>query len=369
MQNANMRSGAENLLVTCGGLAKGDTLLILCESDQLTYYDPEIVAVVAECARALGVEVTVQTVPFDPMGAEPSAALVAAMKSADRTLFLARYGDQMRFSPAMTGVRPIMSYALDVEMLASGFGRAEYHGFVDLKDAVNAMLSGARDIRVTCPLGTDFSGSGAAFSDVTADVTVDRFPMLVFAPVPASDFCGTIVQDGFLVGTGSKFYDPYACSLRQPIKVHFDGADLTDIQGDTADVAAARAHYDHVGQMFGLDPYAMHSWHAGIHPGCAFHQPAASSFERWSGAAFGNPRLLHFHTCGDYAPGEISLNVLDPTIAIDGVEVWSKGRFDPSLVPGGAEILSACPGMQDVFAHPVQEVGLGPDGRLSGHPV
>ena len=117
-------------------------------------------------------------------------------------------------------------------------------------------------------------------------------------------------------------------------------------------------------ETFGIDPHVMHSWHPGIHPGCAYHAPARDNLERWAGAAFGNPRLLHFHTCGDYAPGEISLNVLDPTVTVDGVAVWDEGAFRPELVPGGAEILARYPCVRAAFEAPVREVGLGPSGRL-----
>ena len=190
--------------------------------------------------------------------------------------------------------------------------------------------------------------------------------MLVFAPVPAQKFSGVVMQEGFLVGTGSRYYRPYGVPLKQPVAVHFEDTVLQDIEGRPEDVAVAKSHYRHVGEMFGLDPFTMHSWHAGIHPGCAYEGKASENFQRWSGSAFGNPRLLHFHTCGDYAPGEISLNVLDPTISVDGVEVWSSGRFDPALVPGGADILEQYPCIRSVFEAPRREVGQGTDGHLSG---
>ncbi|SLN58820.1 hypothetical protein TRL7639_03262 [Falsiruegeria litorea R37] len=367
MLRSELRLGAENLLITCAGLAAGDRLLVLQEEPDNGYYDQGIVDAVVETARELDMQTDLRTVPFAPMGGAISADLVAAMKQTDCTIFLSRTGDQIRFDASMAGIRPIMSYALDAEMLASGFGRADYAGFVALKNAVNALYAGANEIRVTCPLGTNFSGPGAAYPLAgAADVSVTRFPMSIFAPVPANGFSGVVMQDGFLVGTGSKFYDPYGCDLREPLAVHFDNTRLTHFSGHEMDVHCAQMHYEKVGKMFDLDPLTMHSWHAGIHPGCAYPMPAAENFERWSGSAFGNPRLMHFHTCGHYAPGEISLNVLDPTITIDGVAVWKEGVFDPKCVPGGAAILARYPCMQAVFNAPAQEVGQGSNGRLMG---
>ena len=365
--DTQVQMGAENLLVNCGGLRAGDRLLVLCEAPENDYYDQNISQAVLKEAEALGILAEAEVVPFEPLGSPVSSELTKRMKAADRVLFLSRTGDQIRFDAAMAGIRPIMSYALDVDMLGSGFGRANYGGFVALKDAVNGMLGGASTIRITCPLGTDFEGPGAAYPSAGAvDVQVDRFPMSVFAPVPAQGFSGVLMQEGFLVGTGSKFYAPYACALNEPLAVHFEGGRLIRFEGNAEDVACAQKHYEHVGEMFDLEPMTMHSWHAGIHPGCAYDRPAAANFERWSGGAFGNPRLLHFHTCGHYAPGEVSLNVLDPTILVDGAAVWESGVFRPELVPGGAEILDQHACIRAVFEAPAQAVGQGPTGRLAG---
>ncbi|WP_162930102.1 hypothetical protein [Pseudophaeobacter sp. EL27] len=367
MQQSDLRLGAENLLVNCGGLSAGDRLLVLQEDPGNSYYDKAIVEAVVTCARDMEIRTELRTIPFEPTGGPIPQSIINAMRQADRTLFLSRTGDQIRFDATMADTRPIMSYALDAEMLASGFGRAHYAGFVALKDAVNAMFAGASSIRVTCPLGTDFSGPGANYAPSgAADVSVTRFPMSVFAPVPAQGFSGVLMQEGFLVGTGSKFYEPYGCDLKEPLAVHFTDNHLTHFKGHEMDVHCAQMHYAEVGQKFNIDPMSMHSWHAGIHPGCAYTLPAADNYQRWSGGAFGNPRLLHFHTCGDYAPGEISLNVLDPTILIDGIAVWKDGVLDPNLVPGGSDLIAQYSSIKTVFDSPAQEVGQGHTGRLVG---
>jgi len=148
--------------------------------------------------------------------------------------------------------------------------------------------------------------------------------------------------------------------------VHFEGRRITGFSGNKHDVQAAQDHYEMVGELFDLDPMTMHSWHAGIHPGGAFGRPAAENFERWSGAAFGNPRLLHFHSCGDLPPGEISLNVLDPTICVDGANVWDAGRFDPNFVDVGPTLLAQYNCIKAVFDNPSRSVGECVAGGLSG---
>ncbi len=108
-------------------------------------------------------------------------------------------------------------------------------------------------------------------------------------------------------------------------------------------MARAEAQYAHVAGLYGIDGGIVHSWHAGIHPGCAFAGSAHDSYERWSGSAFGNPRILHFHTCGAYAPGEICWNIVDPTVVVDGAVIWDAGRIRLDAVPGAAAILERHP--------------------------
>ncbi|MDN2581710.1 hypothetical protein [Aquibium sp. ELW1220] len=363
--NPSVLAGARNLLAQCAGMRAGETLLVLHEDPSLGYYGPGMAEAVLEAAAAMGIRAETREIPFDPDVNAPPAELRQAMLAADRTLFLARMGDQLRFNAELATVRPIVCYALDRAMLGSAFGRAPYRAFVELKACVDAALARASTIRVTCPLGTDFSGPGVAFPAAAGDVTVARFPMSVFTPAPAAGYRGRVAQAGFLVGTGSKYYQPYGAALRDVLFISFEGNRIIGFEGDAADVETARRHYAFVAERFGIERDFVHSWHAGIHPGCAFAGLAGDSLERWSGAAFGNPRLLHFHTCGDYAPGEICWNVVDPTVRVDGVAVWDNGRLHPERVDGGSDILAAYPEVAAAFADPAQAIGLSASGRLS----
>jgi hypothetical protein len=162
-----------------------------------------------------------------------------------------------------------------------------------------------------------------------------------------------------LCGTGSRYYRPFGMRLDRPLVAVIAGGRLLRWEGDATDVARAQAHYDHVAGLYGLDGGIVHSWHAGIHPGCAYPGSAHDNYERWSGSAFGNPRLLHFHTCGAYAPGEICWNVIDPTIEADGSVIYAAGRIRPESVPGTSEIVAANPDLQALFDRPDPRIGLG----------
>lgn len=358
-QTAPFEQAVTNLLSHCAGLRAGARLLIVAESPEFGYYDGITAQRVAEAATARGIETRLVMVPFQEVIREINAGEAALMVAVDCTIFFARLGDQMRFRTLPAGTRAIVCYTLDMAAFCSAYGAAHYHGFQALKHAIDTMVAGARDIHVTCPLGTDFHGRGpAAMGAKGCDVSVKRFPMSVFAPVPAAGFTGRAALAGFLMGTGSRYYQPYGRALQAALFACFDRGRLTHFEGRPDDVALATAHYMDIAGRFDLDAGAVHSWHAGIHPGCAHTLPVHSDYLKWSGAAFGNPRVLHFHTCGAEPPGEISWNIIDPTILIDGVAVWQNGQLDPALVPGGADILARFPCVAASFANPALDIGV-----------
>lgn len=350
---------ARNLLVNCARVTAGERLLILIEDAASGHYCAGIGPAVAKAAQAMGVQVQIETVPFQKVVTHIEPKIEQAMAAADCTIFFARLGDQIRFCGLGNGKRAIVSYALDLDALNSPFGQADHRAFVALKQAIDRFVGLARDIHVTCPRGTDFRGPGKPeLLSRDTDVAVTRFPMSVFAPVPVTGYSGCVVMTKFVTGTCSRFYKPFAAPLDGHLKAHFKDNRLTGFTGLPSDVARANAHYDHVAGMFGIERDFVHSWHAGIHPGCSYSAPAAENYERWCAGAFGNPRILHVHTCGAFAPGEISWNILDPTISIDGVNVWENGVLHVNRVPGGEDILGRYPCARRAFAAPAQEVGL-----------
>lgn len=357
--------GARNLLINCADCVPGQKLLIVYETEDDGYFDPDLAAAIAKTAKQIGLRTKLYGVPLSRDVIDPDASLLARIEASDCTVFLARLGDQIRFRPKNSETSQIISYALDRDMLASRFGTTDYRAFNKLKALINRGIARASEIHVTCPAGTDFKGRPVGFSETEGDTTLKRFPVSVFAPVPATGFSGRVAQAGFLTGTGSNYYTPWSCEIKETLFVHFEGSRLTRFDGAVSDVARAKAHYEFVGRKYGIDTYFVHSWHAGIHPGLDYREAAGTYFERWSGGAFGNPRLLHFHTCGDYPPGEISLNVLDPTIRFDGVAIWENGRLFPDRLPGGSELLAACPDMWDVFQNPAMHVGQTASGKLT----
>lgn len=352
-------SGARNLLVNCAHARRGERLLIVYEPDTYGYFDPRLRHEVSQYAQSLGLHVDMIDVGFDPSPAGLHDSVLTLISHVDIVVFLARLGDQLRFSDLPSGPRFVVCFALDTALLGSAFGTANYEAFCEIKAVVDAHILSSSHIVVTCPAGTLVTGRVPDSVTKAEDTTSARFPMSIFSPVLADEFSGRVVFGGFLTGTGSRYYDDYTIEFEGPIAARLENGRLAGFEGSADDVAKANAHYDRVAGLFNLDRNAVHSWHAGIHPGCGFPWDIADQYEKWGGTAFGNPRVLHFHTCGASPPGEISWNLFDPTISVDGVRVWENGTFHLERLPKGADILSRFPDVASVFANPDRNVGLG----------
>ena len=170
-----------------------------------------------------------------------------------------RLGDQIRFKENGSVDKMIVSYVLDLDMLESDFGAANYIGFQELKRIVDLHLGEAEEIHVTCKAGTDFSGSGTGWNRSNTDTTVKRFPISVFAPVPAAGFSGRIAQIGFLVGTGSTYYQTYAREIEDVLFVSFKDNRIIGFEGSDADVK---------NRGNSLCSYRSRAWHR--HQFCSF---------------------------------------------------------------------------------------------------
>jgi hypothetical protein len=354
----NPIAGARNLLLNCAAAQSRERLLIAYEPSEFGYYDADAVPCVAEAAREIGLKVETLDVRFSPDNPHLTPELTAMLERADIILFLARLGDQLRFSQMPAGKRIVVSFALDAWLFGSGFGTTHHTAMVALKKKVDIAMASARHVRVTCAKGSDFAGKPVMPTEGQGDTSILRFPMSVFQPVPAHSFSGRVALCGFLTGTGSLYYDDYTVEFDGQVFALFQDGRLTGFEGGARDVAAANRHYDRVSAKFGIDRDFVHSWHAGIHPGSGYTRNARDNYERWGGASFGNPRILHFHTCGAYAPGEISWNVVDPTILIDGVPVWQDGVFHAARIAGGQEILNKYECAAHIFRMPDRRIGL-----------
>ena len=160
---------------------------------------------------------------------------------------------------------------------------------------------------------------------------------------------GRVALARWLMATGTHSYEPEILELDEPIFAVVEAGRLAGFEGDPGLCAKARAHYSRVGEIFGIDPEVVHSWHVGIHPKVYYDGAARDNVDRWGNVMFASPRYLHFHTCGDYAPGEIAWSVIDATVSLDGTPYWQDGRFVFLDRPEIRALLADYPGWDAAF--------------------
>ena len=357
-RDRDLARGARNLLLNCAGIRAGTSLAIVHEDPALGWYDLDAPLAVAGQARELGAKPIL--VPVGAPRNEPDPGAVEAVAGHECTLFFSRIGDQDRFEEPRPAKTIVMSYARDAAMLGSPYGWTDHRALLELKAAVDRILFGASRIRITCPLGTELAGEVAPDDrPVGGEVSVRRFPMGVHQPLRASTFSGRVVLERCLASTGSRVYHPAFLSLEEPVVAEVASGRLAGLDGDAGTVARIRAHYRSVADRFGLEPDIVHSWHAGLHPGCVYRSGVADDPDRWANNVFTHPRFVHFHTCGASPPGEICWTVLDPTIEVDGHALWERGRLRPTGFAPIRDCLSRWPELVPLFESPSDAIGIG----------
>ena len=356
----DLASGADNLLIGCIQAKPGERLLLLREDSCHGFYDCAAPAFVADYARLIGLDVIELEVDAPGQGIGLPDSVAEVMQHVDHALFFARMGDQLRFDVMPGKCSKTISYAFDVACLGSRFGTTPYRLMADVKAFIDHAVISSEEIRITCPLGTDLTGclEGMTMDPVGGEVQVNRFPLTVFKPVPAQSFSGKVALSRWLVGSGAHYYQPYQARFEGTVFALIEQGRVVSYEGPTDVVDMIRDHHSRVGDMFDIDPGLVHSWHAGIHPQTFYPLPAEHNLARWSALAFGSPRYLHFHVCGEEPPGEISWTVIDPTVALDGVPAWKNGRLVLAETSEAQAILERYPGATDLFTDPMMDIGI-----------
>lgn len=332
--------GARNLLAGAAQVRPGDDLLLLVEPSGAGYYEDGMGAFIGARAEALGARPRLLEVPLTLDIDDVPSSILDAIGQADRTLFLARIGDQMRFRPLPGAGRKVMSYALDFDLLGSPFATAPHALMTAVLERLTARIRQARRCTVTCPAGTQLTMSlQPAEASKPLDFTVSTFPVMIVPPVPAAEASGRLVLSQTLTSTYVHAYPDSVVPLPTPLTLHLQGGEITGFDGAPDIVARAQAQVSRVQALLGGPALRVGSWHAGINPMTWFPRPALSDIDRWSGLVFGSPRYAHFHMVGP-SPGQICGQVFDPTITFDDEVLWRDGRLSFLDTPDIADLLA-----------------------------
>jgi hypothetical protein len=328
--SAELAAGIANVLDGCIGIAAGQSLLVVAEPEDQTFYRGELGRQVASAAQARGLDATliVESVPTGPEHFPPH--VLDKIAAADHTLFFSRLGSQTRFLQLPGPGTKTVSYVLDAESLAAPFGRLPYAFVAELHDLVVERIAAARSYHLTCPNGSDLRMAlEPSDTGKPAELTpfaVRNFPVMIFPPISSARASGRIALTLALLSTSIHQYDDPIVRLDSPLLLDIEEGKITRFGGEPTQAAHAEAHFDRVAALFGADARALNSWHTGINPTTFFAGRAVDDLSRWGSVAFGSPSYTHFHIVGS-DPGEICGSIFNATIRFDDEILWDCGRF------------------------------------------
>jgi hypothetical protein len=361
--DSSLERGLENMLRGAIQVEPGANLLIAYEDASHGWYDKELKnRVIDYCREILGAKV--DSVEVGPPANTPCAPLEKRLQAQtfDWVIFLARLGDQGRFDQDHDGPRKLMVYTRRVSQLESTFGTVPQAAMLSLKSVVDSLIAEAKMITITCPHGTHLTGEhnaqvsgsnqnadGKGENGTGKDVAVVRFPAAVSTPVSAGAFSGQVALRQGLTSTGSKVYEPPNLPIAEPVMAHVVNGRIDRFDGREEDANAVWDHYEMVANRFGIEPMIVDSWHQGLHPGTDASPDPDDDLCRWGETLFTSPQYLHFHTCGEYPPGEICWMVESPTLTLDGRDLYQDGQIRVETFEAFTPCLDRYPELRALF--------------------
>ncbi len=349
-------AGALNLLNQCVGVTPGQSILIVGEEGPDAFFDKDVCDVVSQAAVSLKAAPTTMIAPRTLGPEEFPEDIASAMRDSEHTIFFSRLGDQLRFCPLPGPGSKTMCYTHDAGYLGAEFGCVPHLLYERMLGLLMTAIENARTVHITCGQGTDLfselvpgKAAGEEKSTVAADFTVGIFPVMIFPPLSCARMSGRLAMGEWLTTTSTRDYEASLFHVDSPVTGIVDDGRITNFEGDASDVANTRQHFERVAGLLGGDAFAVNSWHAGVNPKTFYRTDPAQNIEKWGDLVFGSPRSMHFHTCGSN-PGNIAVNLLDPTISFDGDLFWDSGRFVFLERPEVQALLEEFPDLRDPFS-------------------
>ncbi len=351
-EQAARMAGADNLLLSCAGLRKGQSVLFVNEKGPGVA--PDVIAFLEARARDLGAEL--HSV-WPERAASPEAIPEALMKDIERanvTIFNHQIGPLLRLRPVPgNGVR-VLNYATTWKLLESEFARVPYKLWLEVMGRLSTRLDGARTWRVRCAHGTDIAGempppAKSAGAGTGTGFSLRTFPMDTHKPVPLGNASGKIAFKWFATSAAHDL-GTEGVTLANHVLAEIKDGRIAGFQGPEADVKAAREFLSAIGGKFDKDPFRINSWHAGVNPQAFVTFGPNESLEQWMLLAHCHPRILHFHVVGEEVPGELSATLVDATVFYDGEKLWDAGRLTALDDTAYRDIVRRWPGAEHAFA-------------------
>ncbi len=357
----NLTAGADNLLLRSVGIRPGQRMLVVEEPDDHTLVERRLADFIVHRAGFHGVTAARRSPALTADPGDFPRDILQLMQGVDHTLFLSRLGDYCRFTDLKAPCSKTICYVRSLEMLGSAFAGTCNRLFQSLLERFESELFAAREWRVRCPLGTDIRGEFVwPDQESEGNFSMNLFPVTTFRPVPCNTAYGQAALSRWLMPGGAPKIDNAYMVLEETIVAEVSDGELTGFTGPVESVRAAQDHYDHVAGTLGINRNRIHSWHAGLNPFAGFDGDLATDrgLSEWESISFASPRYLHFHTCGDVPPGEITWSLFNPTVQVDGQTFWQDGQFLWLQRPEIRAMLDATPGALSLLETSA-DIGIG----------
>ena len=327
----DVRAGIVNMLIDGCELKSGQDVLILNENGVT---EPVIAEMIEQEARRVGARVFQMWADTVKGPEDIPETVVRAFERPDVTVFNHMIAGLMRMVPMEGRGLKMLNFLQTWDTMGSPFAQVPYRLTMESLKHLVPRITGAKSWRITCPLGTDFSGSMKLHGHKppgknagTGDgFTVRTFPLGVCPVVDSMEASGTIAVR-WLTPSGIHVFEPNGRILPDVVRLQVERGRVVDVQGPADAVRSYREYMEFVGKTVGKDPYIVNSWHAGTNPRCVAHVTPQQSLDQWMYMTHANPRIVHLHTVGEAQPGEMSLPVVDATVEFDGEALWQDGRL------------------------------------------
>lgn len=242
----NALLGADILVHTCGSLAPGESVAIICDDDTA-----EVASLVAMVAGRTARRVVVERIPALAVhGAEPPDHAAEAMKAADLVLGLTSKSmahTQARLAAGRSGARYLSLPDYSLDLLRHPSLRTDYRARAVTARAIADRLSAATTIRVRTAAGTDVTlsargrtanccpGLVRAAGDLGSppDIEVNVSPL-------EAESNGVVVVDGSIPFPGFGL-------LESPVTLHVEGGSIRRFDGAPGLVARLERLFESVG--------------------------------------------------------------------------------------------------------------------------
>ena len=182
-------AGARNLLLSCAGVKPGERILLVGELDEYAYFDPELCDDISRVAKSIGIESTIIRTKTVSSASQFPAEVSDAMAGVDKTIFLSRLGDQVRFIKEAGATTNVMCYTLTRKHLGSAFASMHYKSMRKLHDQLVADILASSSYRIEAACGTRLTAQlnrkPNSIESGLSEFAVELFPVMTFPPITA----------------------------------------------------------------------------------------------------------------------------------------------------------------------------------------